>query len=145
MKRISKRIEEYIKFAEKYRKTLGVKGSVRKGEFEIVTDPKLMLRAEKEAAKQMVALGASKKEAIERGRVGVREKNRWGVSVCEPVKLSYREALGTFVRLIPWAELEGGIAGVATLPILSDGKFLIFQTLSQLSPTPWQKEKTIIG
>lgn len=125
MRKYPKRIKEYIEFSKEYKKVLGPKGSYKKGEIEIIDDSKLFLKAEKEAAKQMMTQGISKREALKRGSVGVREKNRWGVSVCEPVKLPPKGALGTFVRFIPWAELEGGIAGIAILPVLPDGRALL--------------------
>lgn len=118
---------KYLQFVNKYKESLGDKGSWRKGEIEIVTDSKLFDKCEDSAAKQMVKEGVLVKEARKRAQIGIREENRWGVSVCEPVKLPPDGQLSTFVRFIPWGQLEEGNAGFIIVPILSDGRLVLLK------------------
>ena len=126
MVNLSIRFREYIDFRGKYRKFFGEIGDYKKGEIEIIDDPKLFVKCEVSAAKQMIEEGISEKEAHERAKIGIKEENRWGVSVCEPVRLP-TGAYGTFVRFISWGQLETGVAGMVIIPVTKDGKLLLLK------------------
>lgn len=115
-----------MEFVEKHKKNLGYKGDWKKGEIEIVRDPKLFKKCEESAAQQMIKQGISESDAKERAQIGIRDRNRWGTSVCEPVKLPTGK-LGTFVRFIPWGQLKDGIAGYMIMPVLSDDRFVFLK------------------
>ena len=132
------RFQEYIDFRGKYRKFFGEIGDYRKGEIEIVDDPKLFVKCEVSAAKQMIEEGISEREAHERAKIGIREENRWGVSVCEPVRLP-TGAYGTFVRFISWGQLETGVAGMVIVPVTKDGKLLLLKNFRNATRT-WALE-----
>lgn len=139
MNTLPKRIQEYIKFSRKYKKILGPKGNYRRGEIEIIENPKLFLQAEESAAKQMMSQGISKKEALERGKIGIRERNRWGISVCEPVRLPPKGVLGTFVRFIPWGQLGGEVGGVVIIPVDPKGRIMLLKNFRHATRT-WSLE-----
>ena len=138
MVRFPSRFQEYIKFRSKYRKFLGEIGDYKKGEIEIVLDSKLFEKCEESAARQMMAEWVSEKGAHERAKIGIREENRWGVSVCEPVRLP-TGAYGTFVRFISWGQLETGVAGMVIIPVTKDGKLLLLKNFRNATRT-WTLE-----
>lgn len=119
------RIQEYLDFSRQYKDKLGPKGDWTKGEIEILENPLDMLTAEQAAVIQLTNQGIADQEARERAQVGIRAKTRWGVSVCAPVKFPGRGALGTYVSEISWGQLETGVVGVAILPQLEDGRFIL--------------------
>ncbi len=119
------RIQEYFRFRRQYSDRLGPKGDWTKGEIEILDNPFDIFLAEQSAVKQLTSQGLSEEEATERVQVGVRSKNRWGVSICDPVKFPGRGALGTYVSEISWSQLERAVDGVAILPQLQDGRFIL--------------------
>lgn len=124
---VAKRYREYLNFKKKYIKHWGYGGNWKKGEIELLEDVDLFSSAEENAAKLMTDLGVSEPDAKKRALIGVRDENRWGVTVCEPVKTPSGD-LGTFVRFIPWPQIMEGIAGVVVVPVLSDGRFVFIKT-----------------
>lgn len=119
------RIQEYLAFRRKYAERLGPKGDWTKDEIEILEDPLDILAAEQAAVMQLARQGFPEQEARERVQVGIRAKTRWGVSVCASVKFPGRGVLGTYVSEISWGQLETGVVGVAILPQLEDGRFIL--------------------
>lgn len=122
------RYQEYLDFVTKNAKFLGPKGDYTKGEIEIISDISLFPACEEAAKEQMMKQDVSESDACERGRVGIHDRNRWGLVVCEPVKLPHGGALGTFARFIPWGQLTDGSAGVCIAPVLTDGRFVLLKT-----------------
>lgn len=122
-----KRYCEYLDFVKKYPKYLGNKGNYKKGEIEMVTDISLFPKCEEGAVKIMIAAGTSPADAKRRGRVGVFDENRWGVSLHEPLRLpdgSYT----TFNRWLSWGTLTSGYAGVVIAALTQDGRFIFLKT-----------------
>ena len=118
------RIQEYFAFRRKYADKLGPKGDSAKGEIEIVDNPLEILAAEKTAAQRLINRGLPEDEAIKRVQVGVRAEDQWGAKICDAVKFP-GGAFGTYVRDISWGKLETGTVGVAILPQLEDGRFVL--------------------
>lgn len=121
-----KRYQEYLDFVNKYKKYLGPNGDYKKGEIEITQDINLFPKCEVGAKKLMVDTGTPPEEAEKRARIGIRDENRWGVSLAEPMILpdgSYT----VFVRPISWGTLDSGIAGVVIAPILPDGRYILLK------------------
>jgi len=122
-----KRYKEYLDFVEKYSKHLGAKGDYKKGEIEIIDDISLFPGCEDGAVKLMVDSGVARTDAEKRARIGIRDENRWGVVICEPLRLP-DASFTTFVRPISWGTLDSGIAGVVVVPLLPDRRFILLKT-----------------
>jgi ADP-ribose pyrophosphatase len=121
-----KRYRDYLDFVGKYSRHLGIKGSYKKEEIEIVDDIALFPKCEEGAVKLMVDSGTDPSDAVKRSRIGLRDENRWGVNICEPLRLpdgSYT----TFVRPVSWGTLSSGIAGVVVAPFLPDGRLILMK------------------
>jgi len=130
-----KNYEGYLAFVNKYKSSLGYKGNYSKNEIEIVDDISLFPTCEESAVGQMVKQGTPREDAVKRARIGIREENRWGVSICEPVKLP-TGTYGTFIRFISWGQLDSGFAGMIIIPVLTDGK-LIFTKAFRNATRNW--------
>lgn len=118
------RIQEYFAFRRKYAERLGPKGDSTKGEIEILDNPIDIFQAEQTAAQRLINRGMPEKEAIKRVQVGVRAEDQWGAKISDAVKFP-GGAFGTYVRDISWGKLETGTVGVAILPQLEDGRFVL--------------------
>lgn len=127
------RLQTYLTFREKNDERLGPKGDASKGEIELLDNPVDILAAERSATAQMVRQGWDEARAVKATAVGIRDENRWGTLVCDPVKFP-GGALGTYVRLISHSEQESatneekGAAGIAVLPQLEDGRIALMAT-----------------
>lgn len=133
-----KRYQDYLDFVEKYKDNIGYKGDYTKGEIEIVNDINLFALCEEGAKKLMIDSGTSEEDASERSRIGVRDENRWGVSICQPLRLpdgSYT----AFVRPISWGTLDSGTAGVVAVATLTDGRFILLNNY-RFNVTSWSLE-----
>lgn len=118
------RIQEYFTFRRKYAERLGLKGDSTKGEIEILDNPLEILAAEQTAAQRLINRGMPEEEAIKRVQVGVRTEDQWGAKISDAVKFP-GGAFGTYVRDISWGKLETGTVGVAILPQLENGRFVL--------------------
>lgn len=118
------RIQKYLAFRRTHAERLGPKGDSTKGEIEILDNPLEILTAEKTAAQRLINRGLTEEEAIKRVQVGVRAEDQWGAKICDAVKFP-GGAFGTYVRDVSWGKLETGTVGVAILPQLEDGRFVL--------------------
>jgi len=122
-----KRYQEYLDFIKKYPKYLGNKGDYKNGEIEVITDIALFPKCEEGAAQLMIEAGTDPVDAKKRSLIGVRDENRWGVLVCDPLRFSNGK-YGTFVRPVSWGALDSGIAGVVIAATLPDGRYIFLES-----------------
>jgi len=120
------RYQYYLEFISKYPKYFSLKGDYKKGEIEVVTDISLFSKCEESSAKIMMESGTGTADAEKRARIGIRDENRWGILICEPLRFS-NGTYGTFVRPISWGALDSGIAGVVMAASLSDGRLIFLK------------------
>jgi ADP-ribose pyrophosphatase len=124
---LPQRYQDYLDFTRKYPKYLSNKGNCKKGEIETVVDIELFPKCEESAAGVMMSLGIPEKDAIKRSQIGVFDQSRWGITIHEPLKLpdgSYT----VFSRSFSWSTLESGSAGVVTVPITADERYIFIKT-----------------
>lgn len=123
----SKRYKKYLDFKSKYSKHWGIAGNWKKGEIEIVEDISLFPKCEEGSKKDVISKGFDPEKAEELTRIGIRDINKWGVTVCEPLRFPNGAYL-TFVRMISWGQLGSEYAGVVIAPKLTDGRFVFVKS-----------------
>ncbi len=116
-------LHKYLDLLKQYPVAFGPSGSWKKGEIEIITEPKLVQKIEHQTKQRLLGKGASEKQAKEWSTVGlVAEDNYW---------LWVRDAVifpsgvyGTYDRIL-WKSALTGVAGVGVLPVLSNKKIVL--------------------
>lgn len=121
------RYQDYLSFRKKYSKYWGKKGDWERGEIEILDNISLFPMCEKGSTKDMIKKEFSPKDAEKNARIGIRDQNKWGVTVCEPLRFPNGAYL-TFVRMISWGQLNSGLAGVVIIPKLTDGRYVFVKS-----------------
>lgn len=99
------------------------RGDHRKGEIEIVTQPVESDAIQKTQIERLVRKGMSVEEAMESSRIGIVAEDGYWIWQRDAV-LFPSGAGGTYNRLI-WKSGITGPVGVAVLPILQDGRFVL--------------------
>lgn len=104
---ICSRHQEYLKLLSDNAKTLGPWGDSSKGEIEIIRDPAIIPIVEQQFGRE----------------IGVFSKNPYWLWINDPVKFANGK-YGIFSRIL-WIKALSGIAGVAVMPILPDGRIVL--------------------
>lgn len=99
-------------------------GAYKKGEIEIVTDPKEISRIEEVQKKRLLQKGFSEEQAEQFSRIGVVCEDQYLVMLRDAVYFP-KGAVGTYDRLIWKGELQGAYSGVAVLPVLASGRIAL--------------------
>lgn len=139
-KKVPKNIKEYLEFKKSYKEGFGPEGNSSKGEIELLENPEDVMKAEENGVEYVAELfGIGEKKAYELARIGIRDKNRWGITLCDPVRFP-DSTLGIFVRCISWQELEANsAAGVVVVPVTQEGKLAMIKTFRHAT-RDWQLE-----
>jgi ADP-ribose pyrophosphatase len=100
-------IADYLQLLSQYPQTLGPIGNASQQEIEIVQDPSLIQQIEKTTGR----------------RIGILHKDTYWLLLNDPVKFPNGKT-GTYGRIL-WCKSLQGIAGVAVMPILPNGKIVL--------------------
>lgn len=127
MKSSEERYKEYLNFKKKYQKYWGETGDYKKEQVEIVEDVSLFPKCEEGSIIDMINRGFTKNDAKRNAQIGVRDYNKWGITVCEPLRFPNGAYL-TFVRIISWGSLDSGYAGIVVVPETTEGKYIFVKS-----------------
>lgn len=118
---VSPRHQDYLKLLSEYPKALGPWGDASKGEIEILLDPLQLEIIEKENGRE----------------VGIVRKDRYWMWLNDAVKFPNGKC-GIYGRIL-WIKALDGIAGVAVMPILPDGRIVLNRNYRHATRT-WEYE-----
>lgn len=119
----SPQITPYLELCKQYPSTLGPLGSWKKGEIEIILEPELIAKIEKQARLRLEAAGYSEKDAANYSRVGIVGEDNYWIWLRDGV-IFPSGVYGTYDRLL-WKNALQGAEGVGVLLILKNKKILI--------------------
>lgn len=115
--------EKYLTFIEDYSKVLGPLGDVKRGEIEVVVDPKKIKEIEDRHCKKLLEQGSSPEEAYSSSRAGIVIEDSYWMWIRDAVYFPSGKT-GMYNRIIRKGTLDGPQT-VAVLPILPDGKLIL--------------------
>ncbi len=120
------KVPQYLQFIEKHKDVLGSFGNYKKGEIQVVTDLKLIAEIQEVHKVRCQQRGLAEKDALNASRIGILSDDSYWILVRDAV-IFPTGAYGVYNRLILKSSLANneGIAGVAVLPRLEDGRFAL--------------------
>jgi ADP-ribose pyrophosphatase len=104
---VMQRYEKYLQLLEKYPSTLGPNGDADKGEIEVIVDPLQMWEIER----------------LTKRTVGIVAEDTYWSWINDAVLFPGRKP-GVYGRIV-WNKALDGVAGVAVMPILPDGRIAL--------------------
>lgn len=123
LKEDTARIDEYIKFITAYDDYLGPIGNHKKGEIEIILDPKMISEVEKETKSLMIKRGISENDAASWSQVGVIQGGTNWLWIRDAVILP--SGRKTIKDRLSWKSAVDGPQKVAILPVLQDKRVVV--------------------
>ncbi len=117
-------LDHYLGLFKKYPATFGPLGNWKKGEIEIVLDPQLIQRTEKQMRSRLISKGFSEEDAIKWSSIGIVAEDLYWMWVRDAVMFP-SGVVGTYDRLLWRSGIEGGPPGVAILPVLANKKIIV--------------------
>ena len=116
-------LEEYLDLLMKHPETFGPNGCWQNGEIEIMTNPALIHKIEKQTRLRLLSKGCDDSEAANWSKVGVVAEDNYWVWVRDAV-IFPSGVYGTYDRLM-WKSGMGGPPGAAILPLLANKKIVV--------------------
>ena len=112
-------------------------GDHQKGEIEIITDKEMIEKAEETQRKRLLKNRYDEKDAWEYSRVGIVAEDQYIYWIRDAV-IFPKGIFGTYDRIM-WKSAIDGELGMAVLPILEDGSFLLILTYRHATRS-WELE-----
>lgn len=117
-------LEKYLDILKEYPERVGREGNYKKGEIEIVLDPKRIKEISLLQKMRFQKMGLSLEASEEASRIGVIAEDAYWILVRDAV-IFPTGAEGSYNRIIRKSSLSDGIGGVAILPLLSNKKIAL--------------------
>jgi len=99
-------------------------GNSQEGEITVVVDPAEILRIQKVQENRLLKKGFSEEEAKEFSRVGIVSEDQYWIWLRDAVYFP-NQVPGTYDRLIWKSSLQSKSPGIAVLPVLPSGRFVL--------------------
>ncbi len=131
------RIADYLAFIFQFEEYLGSSGNHKKGEIEVILEPKKIVEIQELQRQCLLKRGVSDVDASNWSRVGVIITDSFWMWIRDAV-IFPSGVYGTYNRII-WKSSLDGPTGVAILPILQDGKIICLLNYRHATRT-WEVE-----